>query len=267
MADSENDGRVTIMASDENCRRFVAPLLPDCEVLGIGKGEGRAARLPAQAASARVMVGFGSTPIEDAVFDALPGLSLMIAVSAGHDALDPARLAARGIALVNIGDGNSAAVADHALALALAARRRLIEADAWVREGRWERGDRGNRMQRGFSSERAGIVGIGYAGQAIARRLDGFGIATSWWGPRPHPEQPWPRADSLLALARDTSLLFVACAGGPETEGLIDAAVIDAVGPDGLIINVARGSVIDEDALIAALKEGRLGSAALDVFI
>jgi lactate dehydrogenase-like 2-hydroxyacid dehydrogenase len=108
-------------------------------------------------------------------------------------------------------------------------------------------------------------VGLGYIGAAIARRCEPFKLQVSWWGPRPK-DAPWPWAASLLDLARDSDILIVACPGGDETRGLVSAEVIDAVGPQGMIVNVSRGSVVDEDALIAALKAGRLRRAALDVF-
>jgi lactate dehydrogenase-like 2-hydroxyacid dehydrogenase len=99
----------------------------------------------------------------------------------------------------------------------------------------------------------------------VARRVEACGMAVSWWGPNPKVA-PWPRAESVLALAQDSDILVVACRADASNRGLISREVIEAVGPKGLIVNVARGSIVDEDALIAALKDGRLGRAALDVF-
>ena len=112
----------------------------------------------------------------------------------------------------------------------------------------------------------AGIVGLGHIGAAIGRRMEAFRCNIAWWGPHPKPEVAWPRFDNLMELAKASDLLFVAVRAGPANVKLIDAAVIEAVGPKGLICNVSRGFVIDQDALISALKDGRLGSAALDVF-
>jgi len=100
----------------------------------------------------------------------------------------------------------------------------------------------------------------------VARRAEAFGLNVSWWGPREKPEAPWPRARDLLALAAASDILVVACRASAETVGLISGPVIDALGAEGLLVNVSRGQVVDEDALIAALKAGRLGMAALDVF-
>lgn len=110
-----------------------------------------------------------------------------------------------------------------------------------------------------------GVVGLGAIGQAVARRAEAFRMQVSWWGPNPKAA-PWPRAESLLALAQACDVLVVANRADNSTRGLISQAVIEAVGPKGLIVNVSRGSVIDEDALVAAIRDGRLGRAALDVY-
>jgi lactate dehydrogenase-like 2-hydroxyacid dehydrogenase len=100
----------------------------------------------------------------------------------------------------------------------------------------------------------------------VARRAAAFDLSVSWWGPREKPEAPWPRAESLLALAQASDILVVAAKADDETRGLISKEVIEVLGPKGLLVNISRGQVVDEDALIAALKAGRLGMAALDVF-
>ena len=126
------------------------------------------------------------------------------------------------------------------------------------------------RSEAGFTqdgfAEFAGIVGPGHIGTAIGRRMEAFRANIAWWGPNPKPGIAWPRFDTLIELAQASDLLFVAVRAGPANVKLIDTAVIEAVGPKGLICNVSRGFVVDQDALIAALKDGRLGSAALDVF-
>ena len=223
------------------------------------------AMLRQDAADVRVLVAFGSVPLRSDLIDALPNLGLVQVMSAGYDGVDPALLIERDIQLANVGEANSGVVADHALALALAARRHIINGDNWVRTGQWDNVGR-YPLVRTISEEKAGILGLGHIGRSIARRLAGFGVETAWWGPRPKPDESLPRADSLLALAKASSLLFISCPGAPETEKLVDRNVIEAVGADGLIINVSRGSVVDEDALIDALRNGRLGGAALDVF-
>lgn len=255
--------RPLVIAGNPQIAAFIAPALPEFRVVGCPP-EGATA-LGADAAAARVLVAFSDFRIDAALVDALPALRLVQMVGAGFDGVDTALLAARGIALANSGDANSAVVADQALALALALSRQVGAADAWVREGQWAARGR-FRLLRTLSEERAGIVGLGAIGRGIAQRLQGFGVPVAWWGPREKPGEPLPRAASLLDLARDSSLLVIACPGGPETDGMIDRAVIEAVGPQGMIVNIGRGSVIDEDALISALKDGRLGGAGLDVF-
>jgi lactate dehydrogenase-like 2-hydroxyacid dehydrogenase len=119
--------------------------------------------------------------------------------------------------------------------------------------------------RHGLRGRKAGIVGLGHIGEAVARRLSAFDMKVAWWAPR-LKEADYPRAESLMALARESDVLVV-CARPDETNRhLINKAVIEAVGPQGLIVNVARGSLIDEGALIAALRSGSLGMAALDVF-
>jgi phosphoglycerate dehydrogenase-like enzyme len=110
-----------------------------------------------------------------------------------------------------------------------------------------------------------GVVGLGHIGQAVARRAEAFRMNVQWWGPRAK-DAPWPRAESVVALARASDVLVVACRAEPANRGLISAEVIEAVGPRGMIVNVSRGSLVDEPALRAALKDGRLWRAGLDVF-
>ncbi|MCA3255392.1 MAG: 2-hydroxyacid dehydrogenase [Alphaproteobacteria bacterium] len=257
------DSRPLIIAGNPQIAAFIAPALPECEVVGCPpEGPGG---LGAAAREARVLIAFSDFRIDAALVEALPALGLVQMVGAGFDGVDPDMLRARGVALANSGDANSTVVADQALALALALSRQVGAADAWVREGQWAARGR-FRLLRTLSEERAGIVGLGAIGKAIANRLAGFGTPVSWWGPREKPGEPLPRAASLMALAEQSSLLIIACPGGPATDGMIDRAVIEAVGPQGMIVNIGRGSVIDEDALIAALTDGRLGGAGLDVF-
>ena len=196
------------------------------------------------------------------LLDRLPNLRLIAVPGAGYEGVDVASARARGITVANAGNTHSGDVADHAVALALAAVHRLPEMQAWVRSGRWLENDQPGR-RHAMSAQRFGLVGLGNIGTAIAERLTPFGGAVAWWAPR-DKAAPWPRRESLIDLARWCTTLIVATRG--DAAGLIDAETIAAVGPDGMIVNIARGAVIDEDAMIAALKDGRLGHAALDVF-
>jgi lactate dehydrogenase-like 2-hydroxyacid dehydrogenase len=159
---------------------------------------------------------------------------------------------------------NADDVADHALALMLAAWRGIVASDRHVRNGDWGKVRR--PQGRSLTGRKLGVVGLGHIGAAVARRAEAFGMQVSWWGPNPKPA-PWPRAESHLALAAESDVLVVASRADASNAGLISREVIAALGPDGLLVNVARGSVVDEDALIEALRAGALGGAALDVFV
>jgi len=212
----------------------------------------------------RVIVHAGEVVLEPAFLESLPALGLIACVSVGYDGVDVPWCRARGIEVTHADGLNAEDVADHAVGLLIASWRDIVAGDRMVREGRWSQADRmGPRP--GLKGRKVGIVGLGHIGEAVATRVEAFGMSVSWWGPRPKPAA-WPRAESLLDLARDSDILVVACRADASNRGMISAEVIEAVGRRGLIVNVARGSIIDEDALIAALKDGRLGRAALDVF-
>lgn len=136
--------------------------------------------------------------------------------------------------------------------------------EAYVRNGDWAA--KGMfPLQRSVSGKRLGIVGLGSLGQAVGLRAQAFNMRIGYWNRRPKPVD-WSHQPDLIELARDLDVLIVTVAGGPDTAGLISAPVMEALGPDGLLVNIARGSVVDEPALIAALESGALGAAALDVY-
>jgi lactate dehydrogenase-like 2-hydroxyacid dehydrogenase len=198
---------------------------------------------------------------DERLLSRFPNLRLIVVPGAGYEGVDVCAARKRGVTVASAGDTHSADCADHAVALAMARIQRMQEMESWLRDDHWRKVGLPPR-RRAMSAERFGIVGLGDIGTAIAKRLVPFGGEIAWWGPRDKPS-PWPRQETLLDLARWCTTLFVAARG--DAVGLIDATVIDAVGPEGLIVNISRGAVIDEDAMIAALKSGRLGHAALDV--
>jgi lactate dehydrogenase-like 2-hydroxyacid dehydrogenase len=212
----------------------------------------------------RAIVHAGEIPLTPEFLDSLPKLGLIANVSVGYDGVDVPWCRARGVEVTHAKGLNADDVADHAMGLLIASWRNIVVGDRVVREGRWRDDDR-MRPRPGLKGRKVGVVGLGAIGEAVARRAEAFGMSIAWWGPNPKAAA-WPRAESLLALAEGSEILVVACRADAANRGLISAAVIEAVGPRGLIVNVSRGSVIDEDALIAALKDGRLGRAALDVF-
>jgi lactate dehydrogenase-like 2-hydroxyacid dehydrogenase len=206
----------------------------------------------------------GEFPVDRALVESLPQLGLIACFTAGYDGVDLAWAAERGLKVSHSPGVNHEDVADQAIGLMLAAWRGLIEGHAIVREGRWRPTEK--RITPSLAGKHLGVVGLGAIGEAVARRAETFGLKIAWWGPNQKPDARWPRAESLAALAEASDILIVAARASEANRGLIDRAVIDALGPHGLLVNVARGQLVDEDALIAALKDERLGMAALDVF-
>ena len=220
---------------------------------------------PLEAASAiRALLVAGEFPIDKAFAESLPHLGLIACFTAGFDGVDLEWARTRGLKVSHSPGVNHEDVADHAMGLVLAAARGIAEGDRLVRSGAWRASEK--KITGSLAGQRLGVVGLGAIGEAVARRAEAFGLTVSWWGPRDKPQAKWPRAASLVELARDSDIVVVTARAGVENVGLISREIIEAVGPQGLLVNVARGQLVDEEALIAALKDGRLGMAALDVF-
>ncbi|MET0269075.1 MAG: NAD(P)-dependent oxidoreductase [Sphingomonas sp.] len=216
-------------------------------------------------AEARVALSSGVDVFDAALLARLPALREIVVFGAGQAGIDLAETERRGIRVNAAGATHAGDVAEHGVAMILAVRRALLAGDHWVRSGRWRTDGRMPGARR-LSGARVGIVGLGHIGRECARRLEALGCAVAWWGPNPKPDAGWPRAASLLALAARSDILVVAAFAHENTRGLVGRAEIDALGREGLLVNLSRGFVVDEAALIAALREGRLGHAALDVF-
>jgi hydroxypyruvate reductase len=211
----------------------------------------------------RIALSAGADKFDAQLFERLPDLEAVVVFGAGYDGLDVNIAKARGIVIDNAGWQHAGEVADHAVGMALALRRRLFDADRWVREGRWA--EARIAPTHSMTTLRVGIVGLGNIGRAIAERLSAFETRVQWWGRSPQ-ETPWERVADLKQLAAQNDMLIVAIAAHDGTRGLITREIIEALGPNGALINMSRGFVVDESALLAALKEGRLGQAGLDVF-
>lgn len=211
----------------------------------------------------RALVVTSEFEVDKALIERLPNLDLIACFGAGYEGIDVAWCRARNIAVTNAPDINHEDVADHAIGLILAARRRILEGDRLIRAGEWTPETR--HLTPSLSRQTLGIVGLGAIGSAIARRAEVLRMKVQWWGPRDKPAA-WPRAASLLDLARAADILVVACRADETNRSMISAQVLEALGPSGLLVNIARGQIVDEDALIAALRNGRIGGAALDVF-
>ncbi len=199
-----------------------------------------------------------------ALMDLLPRLEIISSVGVGLDSIDVAEATKRGIPVTNTPDTLTNDVADLAIALVVAASRRMFAAERFVREGKWLSNE--PPLSHSVTGKTLGILGLGRIGKAIARRAEAMEMNVLYTGTGEKPEVPYGYCASPAALAERSDFLAVSCKGGPDTAGLVDAATLAALGPDGTLVNVARGSVVDEPAMIAALREGKLGFAALDVF-
>ncbi|AYM76450.1 2-hydroxyacid dehydrogenase [Janthinobacterium agaricidamnosum] len=225
----------------------------------------RRAWLAERAPGIRAVVTTGALGLNAADMGLLPALEIVAVNGVGLDgvALDVAR--ERGIAVTTTPNVLTDDVADMALALLLASARHVVALDRFVRDGGWERRE-AIAPASTLRGKTAGIFGFGQIGQAIALRLAAFGIHVRYFQPRAIAGTRVPRAESLLALAQESDYLIVCAPGTPATRKIVDRTVLDALGPQGTLINIARGALIDEDALIAALQDGHLGAAGLDVF-
>jgi len=195
---------------------------------------------------------------------ALPDLKLITCNGTGLDKIDMAAAKARGIVVQHTPDAVTEDTADFAIALIYATSRRLAEADRFVRAGKWKT----ERMtpSRRVSARTLGIVGLGKIGEVIARRASALGIEVLYTGPREKPDQPYAYHPDIRDLARAVDILVLSCPGGPATHHTVNAEVLQALGPEGTLINISRGSVVNEADLIEALEAGIIAGAGLDVF-
>lgn len=217
------------------------------------------------AANIRAVWTVGSVGIDAALAAKLPKLEIVVVGSVGFDKVEFAPLKARAIPVTNTPGVLTDDVADLALLLLLAAVRRLPAMDRYVRDGDWA-ARKPLLPARTVRGKKVGIFGYGRIGQAIAARLTALGMLVQYYQPRPVPGVAAERAESLLALAQDSDFLVLSAPATPQTTHVVDAAVLAALGADGILVNIARGALVDEPALIRALQDGTLGGAALDVF-
>jgi lactate dehydrogenase-like 2-hydroxyacid dehydrogenase len=198
------------------------------------------------------------------LIEALPKLEIIASMSVGTDHIDLAAAKGRGIAVTNAPDVLTDCVADLGMGLTINLARNLVAADRFVRAGDWTKGLFPLATKLGGAT--MGIVGLGRIGKAVAKRAAAFGMRIVYYGRRRVSDAPYPFYDDLVAMARDSDYLMLSCPGGEATRNLIDAEVIAALGPQGMLVNIARGSVVDQAALLAALQSRQLGGAALDVY-
>lgn len=222
-----------------------------------------AAALGPAAERVRGAVSNGMAGLPTKAIEALPNLEICAINGVGLETTDLKLAKERGIVVATapvLYDD----VSDLAVVLAMTACRRIVEADKFLRAGQWLKG----RMPpaRKFSRKRAGILGLGRIGMALSQRLQGFGMTIGYYDPLPKPDVPFQAYESPVALAESSDILFLSAAGGHTPGHIITAEVLDALGPNGVFVNVARGWLVDEPALLRALQERRIGAAGLDVF-
>ena len=208
--------------------------------------------------------GGGHTRVDGTFLSRLPKLEIVSSYGVGYDHIDAQWAGEHGIIVTNTPDVLNEEVADTAIGLMLCAVRQFPQADRYLRQGKW--------LQKPFPltatlrGRTLGIVGLGRIGKAIAKRAEAFGLKIVYHGRKPQADAGYDYFPSLVEMARAADILLVITPGGPETKHLINADVLEALGPDGVLVNVARGSVVDEAALIAALRERKIMTAGLDVF-
>jgi glyoxylate reductase len=213
------------------------------------------------------MITAGSTPLGGAMMNRMPALRAIVCYGTGYDGVDLAAVAKRGITLGHSPGANAASVADIAVTLMLAAARRLLAADEYVRSGSWA-GAKPSPMMRpqaGMLGRRIGVYGMGEIGRKIAARVASFETEVGYFSRSKH-DVPYQYLPTLEALAEWCSVLMIAVRAGSDTHHAVDANILNKLGSDGYVVNISRGSVIDQQALIAALTNQTIAGAGLDVF-
>lgn len=241
-----------------------ARLARDYDVAPLWKQPDKDAFLAAHGAEFEAVAIHVRDACDAALIERLPNAKAIVNFGVGYDKIDVAAAKRRGMQISNTPKVLDGCVADLAMGLAIDVARGISATDRFVRAGCWKTGQR-PLMTRVYGKN-MGLLGFGGIGQAVARRAAGFDMPVRYHTRRPVAGYAEQHETSLVELAKWADFLVVACPGGPETRHLVNAEVLDALGPQGILVNIARGSVVDEAALVRALQEGRLGGAGLDVF-
>ena len=199
------------------------------------------------------------------MIDRMPKLEIIASASVGYDGIPVEYARSKGIPVTNTPEVLNDDVADLAIALTIMTARRLVASDSYVRTGKWSSGKDYPLAQRA-SRKRVGILGMGRIGREIAKRAEAMNNSVAYHTRRPVADVPYKYYPDLVELAKNCDFLIVIIPATPQTLKIVSKAVIEALGPTGILVNVARGAVVDEDALVEALKTGKLGGAGLDVF-
>ena len=208
--------------------------------------------------------GIAGGQVDAALMDRLPKLEIVANFGVGYDNIDTAAARARNVRVTNTPDVLNDAMAEIAIGLMVALARRIPEADRFVRDGKWPHGN--FPLQRELNGATLGILGLGRIGKEIARRAQAMRMRVVYHGRRRQPEEPYEYFADLTAMAQAVDWLLVIAPGGKGTEGIVSREVLAALGPEGFLVNMARGSLVDEPVMIEMLMSGALGGAALDVF-
>lgn len=223
-----------------------------------------AAGLQALAPQLRGMVATGESVVSRALMASLPALEVISVLGVGYDGIDMAAARERGICVAHTPGLSTDDIADFAMALLLAAARQVVNADQFVRRGEWSTGR--HPMTLRVSGAHLGILGLGRIGRAVAQRALAFGMEIAYTGRTAKADVPYRWCSDVRTLAARVDFLVVCASGGADTRALVNADVLAALGPSGVLVNIARGSIVDEDALITALRERQILAAGLDVF-
>lgn len=250
---------------------MVGPMMPhvmealdsDFTVHRLWQAKDKAALLKEVGGKVRAIATSGHLGASAEMMDALPKLEIIGCYGVGVDAIDLKHAAKRKVIVTNTPDVLNDDVANLAIALLLATSREIVNGDRYVRAGKWLKG--AMHLTRALRGRKLGILGLGRIGKDIARKAEVFGMEIAYHG-RSKQDVPYRFYGDLVEMARDSDFLVAICPGGPATDKIVNRNVLDALGPEGIFINVARGSVVDEPALVSALQDGRLGGAGLDVF-
>ncbi|MDB5569139.1 MAG: 2-hydroxyacid dehydrogenase [Hyphomicrobiales bacterium] len=205
-----------------------------------------------------------SYPITASLMEKLPRLEIVANLGVGYDNVDAAYASAHGVSVTNTPDVLTEETADTAFGLLLNAVRQFPRAERFLRDGKWLKGQ--FELTASLRGRTMGVLGLGRIGQAIARRAEAFGVQVVYHNRKPVEDAPYRYYASLLDMARDCDILMVVAPGGPATRGLVGKDVLEALGPNGVLVNIARGTIVDEQALIEALRTGAILTAGLDVF-
>jgi lactate dehydrogenase-like 2-hydroxyacid dehydrogenase len=254
-----------VLMPDPLPARVVSGLEQGCKLHKLWEAPDKDAALMQLAPRIRgLATGGGHTRIDGKFLSRLPKLEIVSSYGVGYDHIDAKWAGAHNIIVTNTPDVLNEEVADTAMGLILCAVRQFPQADRYLREGKWL--NKPFPLTATLRDRTLGIVGLGRIGKAIAKRAETFGLKIVYHGRKPQADAGYEYFASLVEMTRAADILLVITPGGPETKHLINAEVLEALGPEGVLINVARGSVVDEGALIAALRDRKIMTAGLDVF-